>query len=153
MAAQHRDVAQVQTLTIAFGQGHGLQHPVNRRDFPGRALTGQCQGNRAAAGAQVQDPGWCRRQQRQRGLHQQLGVGTRDQGMGCDFQVEFPETLLPEDVRHRLAGTTSPQVFGEQQRCLAGHDPLGPGVQEAAGFAQGCGQQQLGVQPGRGRIR
>ncbi|MNN88459.1 hypothetical protein D3C81_2061460 [compost metagenome] len=61
---------QMQALAIALGQGHGLQHAVHRRHLPGRTLAGQRQGDRPAAGTQVEHLGRCRRQQFKSGFHQ-----------------------------------------------------------------------------------
>ncbi len=149
MAAQHRGVIQMQALAVAFGQGHGFQHAIHGSHVPGRTLAGQGQGNRATASAQVEDLGGCGRQQLQRGLHQQLGVRARDQRVRRNFQVELPETLLAEDVRHRLTAAAALQILGEGQRRFARHDALRPGVQEAAGLAQRGGQQQFGIQARR----
>ncbi|MNP39445.1 hypothetical protein D3C76_1330210 [compost metagenome] len=72
--------------------------------------------------------------------------------MRCDFQVEFPETLLAKNVGHRLTAAATLQIVGEGQRRFARHDAFRPGVQEAAGFAQRRRQQQLGIQARRGRV-
>jgi len=153
MTAQHGGVVQVQALAIALGQRDGFLHAIHGGDLPRRALAGQGQGNCAAAGAQVEHPGRGDRQQLQRGLYQQLGVRARDQGVRCDFQVELPETLLAQNIGHRLAATTALQVPGKFERRFTWYDALRPGVQKAPGLAQGRSQQQLCVQARGGRVR
>jgi hypothetical protein len=71
----------------------------------------------------------------------------------CHFQVELPEALLAEDVGHGLAGTTALQVVGKGQRVFTADDFFRPGVQVAAGLAQGGGQQQFHVQARSRRVR
>ncbi|MNR43169.1 hypothetical protein D3C85_1617700 [compost metagenome] len=61
MAAQYRDIVEVQALAVTLGQGHGFKHAIHRRDLPRRALAGQGQGDGATAGAQVEDLGRCGR--------------------------------------------------------------------------------------------
>ncbi|MCY1238712.1 hypothetical protein D9M72_514660 [compost metagenome] len=142
----------MQALAIAFGQGHGFQDTIHGSDAPGRTLAGQGQGNRAAARAKVEYLGRCGRQQFQRGFHQQFGVGARDQRVRCHFQVQLPETLLAEDIGHRLTAAAALQILGERQRRFARHDALRPGMQETAGLAQGRRQQQFGIQTRRRRV-
>ena len=65
-----------------------------------RKLVGDRQGDRATAGADVED---ILRLQLQRDLDEQLGLRPRDQDPPVDDQLDPPESLAAQDVGHRLA--------------------------------------------------
>ncbi len=152
VAAAHLDVLQEQPLAIALGQRHGLFHAVHRSHRPQRPFAGQGQGDGAGAGAQVEHRSGIRREGRQRGFHQQFGVRARDQCVWRDLQVQAPEALVAKYVGHRLAVAPTGDPVVEPLVGLARHDALRPGTQEAARLAHRRRQQQLGVEPGAGRI-
>ncbi|MCY1437055.1 hypothetical protein D9M71_532040 [compost metagenome] len=153
VALDEAGIVQPEPGAVALGELHGGGYPVHAHDLPARAFAGQGQRDGAGAGAEVQHLGGTFRQQRQGAFHQQFGVGTRDQGVRCHFQVKTPETLVAEDVGHRLAAATTLQEGGVTLGHVSGDHSLRPGVQEAARLAQGSGQQQFRVEARGGRVR
>src|SRR5690606_30233347 len=93
-----------------------------------------------------------RRQQVERSFHQQLGIRARNQGVRRHFQIQTPEALMAEDIGHRLALAAALQTRLKQRQLIGIRLTLGPGPQIAARLVQRGRQQQLGVQPWRGRV-
>ena len=81
-------------------------------------------------------------------FHQGFGIRPRDQGGGCDAQIQRPELAPAGEVGHRLAvGAAGDQVA--VGRRLAGIQlPLRPGPQVGAIAAQQVAQQDLGIESG-----
>ena len=75
-------------------------------------LVGQRQRDRPRPGADVDHPR--ARRQPERRLHHVLGLGPRHQHARVDLQLEPPEPLAPEDVRHRLAPRAAAHVLAER---------------------------------------
>ena len=45
----------------------------------------------------------------ERCFHQMLSLGTRDQNIGCDLELQAEELLHAGDVLHRLRGQAPPE--------------------------------------------
>ena len=130
--------------------GEGGPGALDRRHAQAVPLVGQRQGHRAAPRPPVEHGG-ARRRDLEGPLHQHLGLGARHQHLRADLQPQAPERPRAGDVGERLA----PAAPGDQRAGAVelggGQGPLGGRVEREPLDAQGVGEQQVGVEPGRGR--
>ncbi len=75
-----------------------------------------------------------------RQLDQQLGLRPRDQHAAVHRQLDEPETLAPEDVRHRLARHPAPDALADHAGGVRLYGPVPVGDQLVALDAERVGE-------------
>jgi hypothetical protein len=80
-------------------------------------------------------------------LHQDLGLGARDEDGRGDTEGEPEEFARAGDIGQRLAAQPALQRFFEARRFVGRQRAFGVGEKREAVRAQSVGEEQLGVQP------
>ena len=85
----------------------------------------------------------------ERGLDQQLGLRAGDQDPAVDLQLDPPEAPASQQVGDRLAIPRAARDELAEEASLARLEfAFRPGDQRLPAYADGLGQEELGVQPG-----
>ncbi len=141
---------QPEPLPVGAGAGERGRGPLERRHPQRRALVGEGEGDRAAAGAPVED-GRSGRRGVQGPLHQQLGLGPGDEHLGAHLHPQAPERPLARDVGERLAPAPARDEVAGAVELGRRERPLGAGVEREPLDPEGVSEQQVRVEAGRRR--
>lgn len=108
VAVTKGDIAQSEALRVGLGDPQCIVTGIGGDHAGLWSLAGQCQGNRAAARAQIGDAGMAgRREMFKGGFDQQFGFRARDQGGRGDVQIQGPESGAPQNVGDRFAAAAT----------------------------------------------
>jgi len=114
-------IGKAEALGVGAGDFQRRAGGVGGEQLAARQLVGDRQRDRARTGADVEHPA---RPQLQRQLDQQLGLRPRDQYPPVDLELDVPEPLAPEDVRHRLPPQPPPHHLPKPPRRIRRHPRL-----------------------------
>ena len=86
----------------------------------------------------------------QRPLHQQLGFRPRNEHGRTHAEVDRPELPVPQDVGHGLPGAAALDELEKPSSGIGRSSPLGVRAQPGSAGAESMGEEQLGIESGRG---
>ena len=101
-------VGEAEAGGVVLGDGKGRGVEVGSGDARGGKLGGECEGNGAGAGADVEDVGPAESgagsNPVENGFNEELGFGAGDEGVGGDAEVEAVELLVAGEVLDGFLG-------------------------------------------------
>ena len=127
----------------------GRRH-VGGDHLPAGPLARERERDRPAARAEIRHAPLGRLAQRERALHQQLGLRTRHQHRRGDREAQRPEIAPAGEIGERLAGGAPLEQVPVLPDALRVDQCLGMGLQPRARDLQDMGEEELGVQSGAG---
>ena len=147
VALEEADVRDPVALCVVTGHGERRPGDVRGDNLPARPLLRDGQRDGAAARAHVDE---CQRflpaVELEHRLDEQLGFGTRDQGIRRDVQGQGPEFTLAGQVGDRYALLALSNEFLKGIVLMVCQQLLRPGEKPGAWLADDVAEQQLGLE-------